>query len=113
MTTRWSFSTGERGQNRVRVFAHPNTGCLFLELYEGPKRKRIALGHRDREGAKAKAEEVALALRRHEPPLGATLTLQTLFDNYVREVTPQKGASSRNHDLRASKLFLEDRKSVV
>jgi len=107
VTTRWSYSTGERGRNRVRAFTHPSTGCLFLELYEGSKRRRIALGHRDRERAKAKAEEVATALRRHEPPLGATLTLQTLFDNYVREVTPQKGRSSRSHDLRASKLFLQ------
>jgi len=32
------------------------------------RRKRIALRHRDREAAKAKAEEVAMALRRQEPP---------------------------------------------
>lgn len=105
-TKRWSYSTGERGRNRVRVFAHRGTGRLFLELYEGRTRKRIALGHRDQERAKAKAEEVAIALRQGEPPAGATLTLHTLFDNYLREVSPQKSAGSRGHDRRAVHLFL-------
>ncbi|MDP3937777.1 MAG: site-specific integrase [Deltaproteobacteria bacterium] len=107
VTTRWSFSTGERGRNRVRAFEHPQTGRIFLELYEDGRRKRIALQHRDREAAKAKAEEVAMALRRQEPPLGAALQLQTLFDNYLREVTPQKSVSSQSHDRRAANLFLE------
>ena len=40
---RWSFSTGERGRNRVRAFEHPQTGRIFLELYDDAKRKRIAL----------------------------------------------------------------------
>jgi hypothetical protein len=61
---RWSFITGEKGRNRVRVFAHPDTGRLFLELRENGAKRRIALGHRDREAAKLKAEEVAAALRR-------------------------------------------------
>jgi hypothetical protein len=65
---RWSYSTGERGTNRVRVFEHPATQGLFLEVYDTGRRKRIALGHRDRELAKAKAEEVAAALRRGDPP---------------------------------------------
>ncbi len=106
-TKRWSYSTGERGRNRVRAFAHPTTGTLFLEFAEGGQRKRIALGHRDCETAKAKAEELAAALRRGSMPQLATLALATLFDNYLREVTPQKGRSKQSHDQRAAKLFLE------
>src|SRR5438876_3310819 len=104
---RWSFSTGERGRNRVRAFEHPQTGRIFLELYEDAKRKRIALRHCDREAAKAKAEEVAAALRRSDRRTLAPPTLQTLFDIYVREVTPQKGASAQQHDRLAATLFLE------
>ncbi len=106
-TKRWSYSTGERGRNRVRAFEHPKTGTLFLEFAEGGQRKRIALGHRDREMAKAKTEELAAALRRGYTPQLATLTLAGLFDNYLRDVTPQKGRSKQSHDRRAAKLFLE------
>jgi len=42
-TRRWSYSTGERGRNRVRVFEHHGTGTIFLELREAGRRKRIAL----------------------------------------------------------------------
>jgi integrase len=102
----WSYSAGEWGRNRVRAFEHPKTGRIFLEFADNGKRKRVALGHRDREAAKAKAEEVALALRRAEPRRVAAPTLQMLFDNYVREVTPQKGLSTQRHDRRAAELFL-------
>jgi integrase len=104
---RWSYSTGERGRNRVRVFEHPGTPGLFLEVYDAGRRKRIALGHRDREVAKAKAEEVATALRRGDPPVRHELTLRTLFDNYLREVTPGKSPSSRQNDRHTAKLFQE------
>ncbi|MGE0440840.1 MAG: tyrosine-type recombinase/integrase [Gemmatimonadales bacterium] len=106
-TKRWSYSTGERGRNRVRVFEHPVTGLLFLEHYAEDRRQRIALGHRDRERAKAKAEEVSVGLRNEEFVSRAPATLQTLFDIYVREVTPQKSGSSQSHDRRAVALFLE------
>jgi len=106
-TKRWSYSTGERGRNRVRAFGHPTTGTLFMEFAEGGQRKRIALGHRDCETAKAKAEELAAALRRGSMPQLATLALAALFDNYLREVTPQKGRSKQGHNQRAAKLFLE------
>ncbi len=104
---RWSYSIGERGRNRVRLFEHPVTRGLFLELYDRGQRTRIALGHHDREAGKAKAEEVAAALRRGDPPPATELTLQTLFDNYVREVTPRKSASSQQMDRHAASLFIE------
>lgn len=106
-TKRWSFSTGERGRNRVRAFEHPKTGTMFVEFAEAGQRKRLALGHRDREAAKAKAEELAAVLRRGYAPQFTAPTLATLFDNYLREVTPQKGRSKRGHDHRAARLFLE------
>jgi integrase len=101
----WSYSTGERGRNRVRVFEHPDTGRIFLEFSEEGARKRIALGHRDRDAAKGKADEVALALRKPERFVEAA-SLCALFDNYLREVTPLKGGSTQAHDRRAAQLFL-------
>jgi integrase len=113
----WSFITGERGRNRVRAYEHPQTGRIFLELYDGGRRKRLALGHRDREAAKAKAEEVAAALRHAETPLRVEPTLQALFDNYGREVTPTKSTSTQGHDRRAMRFFLScfglDRKAAT
>ena len=103
---RWSFSTGERGRNRVRAFMHPVTGRIFLEFTDNGRRTRIALGHQDTEAAKAKAEELATALRRGAIPAGAAPTLDQLFDIYVREVTPQKGPSGQRHDRRTAALFL-------
>jgi len=91
----------------VRVFEHPATQGLFLEVYDAGRRKRIALGHRDREVAKAKAEEVAMALRRGDPPVRDQLTLHMLFDNYLCEVTPGKSPSSRQNDRHTAKLFQE------
>ena len=86
----------------MRAFEHPDTRRIFLEFTDTGKRKRIALGHRDRARAKAKAEEVAAALRRAVVPIGPAPTLRTLFDNYVCEVTPRKGQSKQRHDRRAS-----------
>ena len=93
----WSYCTGERGRNRVRTFAHPVTGRMFLEFSDRGRRTRIALGHRDPEAAKAKAEELASALRRGVVPPGQRLKLSALFDIYVREVTPRKSRSVQAH----------------
>lgn len=108
----WSYSTGERGTNRVRAFEKA-TGLLFLEFYDRDagqpfmSRKRISLGHRDRGAAKVKAEEVATALRKNERPRSEKLRIGALFDMYLEEVTPTKGESARKHDYRALKLFIE------
>lgn len=112
-TKYWSYSVGERGRNRVRAFEHPATARLFLEFYEPargggkPRPRRVALGHRDRERAKAAAEELAAALRRAEPPRAEEhIRLATLFDIYVREVTPTKGGNKQRHDRTCAELFL-------
>ena len=103
--THWSFATGERGRNRVRAFAHPVTGRMFLEFREAGRRTRVALGHRDREAAKDAAERAASALRGHATLPAGALRLGTLFDIYVREVTPQKGTSAQGHDRRTAVRF--------
>ncbi|HET7583500.1 MAG TPA: site-specific integrase [Gemmatimonadaceae bacterium] len=107
----WSYSTGEWGVNRVRAFEFGSKG-IFIEFRERVsgtakfRRVRIALGHRDREVAKAKAEDVAAAFRRQERPCGAELMLKTLFDMYEAEVSPHKGESKRRHDKRCAEMFL-------
>src|SRR4051812_14749419 len=103
----WSYLTGERGRNRVRAFEHPTTGLIFLEVREDGSRRRIALGHHDRDVAKRRADEVAAALRRPDQRLPTSLTLRTLFDNYLREVTPTKGEHKQRHDHRTAKLLVQ------
>ena len=108
---RWSYSVGERGRNRVRAFAHPETGRMHLEYYEPartgerPKVRRLALGHSDKELAKEAAEKLAAELRRSAPPTTAKLKLVTLFDMYLREVTPGKSAGTQQHDRMCAEMF--------
>lgn len=108
----WSYSVGERGRNRVRAYEDNKTGIIMLEFYEDrpggiePTRRRVSLGHRDRNQAKQQADEAAAKLGRAEPLRPQGLTLQTLFESYLGEVTPQKSESKRGHDLRATKMFL-------
>jgi integrase len=107
----WSWSTGERGKNRVRVCERRRGGTLVLEVYEPspttrrPAVRRISLGHADHAEAKAKAEEVARALRVGPTPVSRAVTLRELFDIYEREVTPTKSDMTRRHDRRATALF--------
>lgn len=108
---RWSYSAGERGRNRVRAFEHAS-GVLMLEFYEHrpgyrePTRKRLSLGHRDRAKAKRQADAAAAKVAAAEPVRAEALTLKTLFDIYLGEVTPEKAPNTQRHDERASVLFL-------
>lgn len=108
----WSYSTGERGRNRVRAYEDAKTGILHLEFYEDvpgrskPKRKALSLGHRDREKAKQRADALAAKFGSAEPTLSRDVTLRELFDIYGREVTPQKGERQRKHDKRCAEMFL-------
>lgn len=104
----WSYSTGERGRNRVRAFEH-SSGLLFLEFYQNGKRKRVSLEHRDRDRAKLEADEAAARLAaaeaiRSEVP--EEITLGTLFEMYEVEVTPTKGERSQKYDHAASTMFV-------
>ena len=107
----WSYSTGEKGRNRVRAFEHAS-GVLMLEFYEHrpgqvqPKRVRLSLGHRDQDKAKQQADEAAAKLGRMEALKPEELTLQELFDIYGREVTPGKSPGVQTMDRQTALLFL-------
>ena len=103
----WSYSAGEKRRNKVRAFEHAS-GILMLEFYEHGKRKRLSLGHRDQDKAKQQADEAAAKLGTRQDDLTPEkLTLQTLFDIYLGEVTPSKSVGKAKHDQRAAKTFLE------
>jgi integrase len=101
----WSYSTGERGRNRVRAFEHAK-GVLMIEYAERGRRTRISLGHRDREQAKREADEAAAGLARAERPKSEGLSLAALFDNYLGEVTPRKTEGVRKFDHAAAERFI-------
>ena len=107
----WSYTTGEKGRNRVRAYEDSKSEILMLEYREAvlggePKKKRLSLGHRDRERAKRQADGLAAQLARNEPPRSQELTLRRLFEMYLGEVTPRKGESKRKHDFRCAEMFL-------
>jgi integrase len=105
----WSYVTGEKRRNRIRVFAWPEKGdSLWIDYRVHGKRTKTALGHSDRDRAKRQADEIAGRLSAgNARPAGAVLSLRTLFDIYEREVTPTKGSSARDHDRRTLPLFLK------
>ena len=110
--SRRSYSAGEWGRNRVRVFADPKTGLYQIEWRDNGRRLTRSLKHRDWSRAKRQADEVAAGFAVHEPAGKAEaepepLTLGTLFDIYGEEVTPTKAYTSRMHDRAATAMFLD------
>ena len=57
--SRRSYSAGEWGRNRVRVFADPKTGLYQIEWRDNGRRLTRSLKHRDWTRAKRQADEVA------------------------------------------------------
>lgn len=104
---RWSYRTGEKGVNRVRAFEHTVTGKLYLEYYDQGRRLTEPLGSEDRAEAKAQADRLVAAFRAQSRSREARVTLQVLFDNYLREVTPKKSAGKAAHDRRTARIALE------
>jgi integrase len=110
---RWSYSAGERGRNRVRVFEDNRTRSILVEFNEPSpltgklKRKRVSLGHSDRNQAKQQADEMAarFATTGRKPEVRASL--QQLFDIYGREVTPEKAEGTQKHDRMCARMFLD------
>ena len=109
---RRSYSAGEWGRNRVRVFPDPKTGLYQIEWRENGRRLTRSLKHRDWRRAKRQADEFAAGFAKPEPngkqedAETGPLTLETLFDIYGEEVTPTKTRHSRQHDRTAMKMFL-------
>ena len=104
----WSYSAGERGKNRVRVFKRAGFGIWIDYRDDAGKRCREPLGIEDRNEAKAKADETALRFRRVAKRQAVELTLAALFDIYEREKTPTKGKTAQAHDARAMDMFLRE-----
>ena len=109
---RRSYSAGEWGRNRVRVFPDPKTDLLQIEWRENDRRLCRSLKHRDWAQAKKQADEFAAGyvgpeLQGSAEAAPEPLTLETLFDIYREEVTPTKGERSRRYDKVAMKMFLQ------
>ena len=108
---RRSYSAGEWGRNRVRVFPDPRTGVIQIEWREDRRRLTRSLKHRDWSRAKRQADEFAAGFDGPRPgdkqePKPQPLTLKTLFDIYGEEVTPAKAERSRRYDRAAMQMFL-------
>jgi integrase len=101
-----SYSAGEWGRNRVRVFDRGARG-LYLDYFDDAgKRVRTRLPHTDRQRAKDEADELAVQFR-VQAARPARLTLATLFDTYDAEVSRHKpSVSKRKHDKCCREMFL-------
>ena len=109
---RRSYSAGEWGRNRVRVFADPKTGLYQIEWRESGRRLTRSLKHRDWMRAKRQADEAAAGLAVDEPNGKAEaepepLTLGGLFDIYGEEVTPTKAEGTQQTDRTAIWMSLK------
>jgi integrase len=106
---RRSYSAGEWGRNRVRVFPDRKTGRFQIEWRENGRKLSRSLKHRDWARAKRQADELAAGFtspesRREAKP--EPLTLGTLFDIYGEEVTPTKSERSKRYDRVATAMFV-------
>ncbi|WP_420441722.1 tyrosine-type recombinase/integrase [Candidatus Palauibacter sp.] len=109
--SRRSYSAGEWGRNRVRVFPDPKTGIFQIEWRENGRRLTQSLKHRDWGRAKRQADEAAAGLATYEPNGKAEtepepLTLEKLFEIYGEEVTPTKAKRTQERDRVAMRMFL-------
>ena len=107
--SRRSYSAGEWGRNRVRVFPDRRTGVIQIEWREGGRRLTRSLRHRDWARAKEQADQFAASFvpperRGGEKP--GPLTLEVIFGLYAAEVTPTKSPQSRAYDRAAMRMFL-------
>lgn len=103
----WSYKAGEKGRNRVRVFAWPKMGeGLWIDYRDGGQRIRKPLGHSDQERAKRQADSIAARSGAGTARPAGVITLQTLFDIYVEERTPEKGWSAQKFDRCTLPLLL-------
>lgn len=103
--TRWSYTAGEKGRNRVTAYER-DSGIIYVEFFEHGERQRRSTGHRNREKAKCQADELAAEFPAEKPEENERdISLGLLFDKYVRERTPEKAKSTQKHDRRCKELF--------
>ena len=107
--TAQTFSVGDRGRNRIRVFSRGERG-FYAEFSERPegggKRIRLSLGTTEKEIAKAKAEKLAVELRANAEARArpVAFTLEKLFE-LIEGLSTEKGESKRKHDQRCMDMF--------
>ncbi len=101
----WSYSAGEWGRNRVRVYERGSNLWIDYTTTAG-ERVRHTLGYTDQARAKLEADDIAARFGRTESRPPAALTLSRLFDNYLREITPSKSAGVQAKDKRTVALLL-------
>lgn len=104
---RWSYSAGERGRNRVRVYEDARSTSILMEVHENGQRIRTALGHQDRDRAKREADQAAAEFDLGQELPSEDLRVGPLFEKYQGEVTPRKTPHKQKHDARASRMFTE------
>ena len=103
----WSYLAGEKGRNRVRVYDRDDRDGIWIDYRdEHGTRVRQPLGYADRDRAKLAADDVAAKFGRQESAPPAAIDLRTLFDNYLKDVTPQKSKTAQAHDRRTLPLFV-------
>ena len=119
-----SFSVGEKGQNRVRVFQEKERGYVFAEWREPQpegeaKRKRVRLHCRNKQEARGMAWEIAIRLGQHlaggteevqpeeETHPSERLTVGQLFHIYLSTVTPRKAETTQEFDRNCLAMWAE------
>jgi integrase len=101
----WSYVSGDRGRNRVRVFERTRDHLILLEWRESGRKRCKCLGRCDRLEAKRQADAQAVSLG--EPAhRGDAVTLFDICSAYLRERTPEKSRSVQCHDRLTAKLLL-------
>ena len=105
-----SYTAGEKGRNRVRVFRSAKSPMIQMEWRENGKRLTPSLKHGDWEKAKRQADEFAAdyvepELRTEPEPEPEPLTLGELFDIYGEDESPEKAETTQQHDRAALEMF--------
>lgn len=121
----WSYNAGERGQDWVRAYQDGRDGRFYYEWMETVvevdpetgeerrvrKRRRALLKDvTTKSEAKRRADEARdrfAEMDNEEEPADVRppLTVARLFRLYLKEVTPGKGKSKRDHDGRAIRVW--------
>ena len=122
----WSYNAGERGRNWTRAYQDAKDRKFYLEWREEvldpetgdpvqKRRRALILDEHTRqpvtdpEVVKARADKLAAKFTEAPPealpPTTVRPTVAQLIDHYLKEVTPTKGESTQDHDLRAGRIF--------
>lgn len=111
-TERWNYVAREKGRNRIQVFERSGGRNFAIECWDvdpgtgHSKRRRMSLGHRDREQAKAQADELASKLARNPKPKPASgATLRKLFDRHEERTGPTLSDERQRYDDQMGDLF--------